>query len=179
MISEKGRGCALRLKQERLLAKGGSRAVAAVGWHNQRHDTASREQVQDGAFGRGDKGNRLTGDGARRLDLCLDVKRRLQQDRIKGAPGVEHLATKLKAMGGGYQGDSQADDIASPIKLDIWWELGRRCSSSSWLTWSEARRAAGATGLPRVTCCTMGRHSSSCSQRSCPDRRSAIVSSAG
>src|SRR5438067_5708586 len=82
-------------------------------------------------------------------------------------------------MGGGYQGDSQADDIASPIKLDIWWELGRRCSSSSWLTWSEARRAAGATGLPRVTCCRMGRQRSSCSQRSCSDRRSAIVSSDG
>ena len=26
-------------------------------------------------------------------------------------------------MGGGYQGSSQADDIASLIKLDIWWEL--------------------------------------------------------
>src|SRR5713226_1934164 len=57
--------------------------------------------------------------------------------------------------------------------------FARRCSSSSWLTWSEARRAAGATGLPRVTCCTMGRHRSSCSQRNCSDRRPAIVSSDG
>src|SRR5438105_3184492 len=125
MISEKGRGCALRLKQERLLAKGGSRAVAALGWHDQRHHTARRGQVPDAPFRCGDKGNGLTGDGTRRLDLCLDVQRRGQQDRIKGAPRVEMLPTKLNAMGGGDQGDSQADDIASPINLDIWWELGQ------------------------------------------------------
>ena len=35
------------------------------------------------------------------------------------------LPTKLNAMGGGYQGDSQADDIAGPIELDIWLELGQ------------------------------------------------------
>ncbi len=35
------------------------------------------------------------------------------------------LPTKLNAMGGGDQGHSQADDIASPIKLDIWWKPGQ------------------------------------------------------
>src|SRR5579875_844972 len=45
------------------------------------------------------------------------------------------------------------------------------------LTCNEAPRATGVTGLPRVTCWIMGRHRSSCSQRSRSEMRSAIVSS--
>jgi len=69
MVGQKRRGGLFRLEKVGLIAKSLSHALAALGWQNQRHDTASRSQVFDLSIRGSHKGDGIPGLRATRLDL--------------------------------------------------------------------------------------------------------------
>src|SRR5260221_11409072 len=98
MGGQKGRGGLFRLEKEGLRAKGLSHTLAALGWQDQGHDTASRSQVFDHSIWGGHKGDRVPGLRTARLDLGLPLQRWGKQDRSKGTPSIEDLPIKLKLI---------------------------------------------------------------------------------
>src|SRR5947209_9808967 len=120
MSREPERGGLLRLEKERLFAEGVSDTVTALSRDDQRQDSGFGSEFLDHAFGSGHKGDRLTDDRTRRLNLRSFPKRRWKQHCIKGTPGKERLSINLKVMARRMECHTPPHDIALLVELGIW-----------------------------------------------------------
>src|SRR5260370_24576280 len=80
MGDQKRRGGLFRLEKEGLIAKGVSHTLAALGWQDQRHNTAGRSQIFDAPFTGCRQGNALPALPTARLDPCFRMQMRGKQE---------------------------------------------------------------------------------------------------